>query len=131
MTSSASEFLNRSHEVFVRNETEKEKSHQFHTGVMYLALGCVDMTLLIGSFVLGRLPLGLIALVIISAFSLRFLLKRIRVPQYRNIVITEHGHNYHACLEGGPAIWANGNTQREAIGNLIQTHGDTFRVWVK
>jgi hypothetical protein len=44
------------------------------------------------------------------------------------IMITKRTKDYVAWIEGHPEIWANGNTPREAIGNLVWTHTEHFGI---
>jgi hypothetical protein len=49
------------------------------------------------------------------------------------IVVTERkdANDYHACLNGRPEIWCCGKTQDEAIGSLIRTHAEIFKIEVE
>ena len=47
------------------------------------------------------------------------------------IVIEKRGVDFKAFLEGNPKIWATGWTHDSAVGNLIRSHPDTFKIEIK
>lgn len=47
------------------------------------------------------------------------------------IVVTKRTDDWHACLENNTAIWACGKSLDEAIGDLIRTHQDVFKIEVQ
>ena len=49
-----------------------------------------------------------------------------------NIVITKRSDDFHAALEGNPAIWSASRVSAdEAIGNLMRTHPEHFGVHIR
>ena len=44
------------------------------------------------------------------------------------IIVTRRIADYHACVEGHPEICGCGETRNEAIGELIRSHQDMFRI---
>jgi len=48
------------------------------------------------------------------------------------IIVTRKGDGmYNACLESDPKVWGRGKTENEAIGDLIKSHPDDFKVSVE
>ena len=46
------------------------------------------------------------------------------------IEVTRCSHDYHACIQGRPGVWASGRTPDEAIGDLIRCHAEEFNIHV-
>lgn len=48
-----------------------------------------------------------------------------------SIIVTRRSDDFHACVENESEFWACGKTPNAAIGNLIRTHPEIFRVRVR
>jgi len=46
----------------------------------------------------------------------------------RRIIYTKRSSDWHACLEGQPAIWGCGKSVDEAVGALVRNHPEQFGV---
>jgi hypothetical protein len=55
------------------------------------------------------------------------------IPGLQNskISITKRSDDYHACLEKHPEIWGCGKTIPQAIGDLIYSHRDKFKLVIE
>ena len=47
------------------------------------------------------------------------------------IIVTRRTEDYHACLENQTGIWGSGKTQDEAIGDVVRSHKDTFKIEIE
>jgi hypothetical protein len=44
------------------------------------------------------------------------------------IVVTQRTADYHAALASNPKIWGCGQSEEEAIGDLVRSHPEMFDV---
>ncbi len=49
----------------------------------------------------------------------------------RKVILTKRHDGVHACLEGNPGIWASGETQNEAVGDLVRFRPEKFELVIE
>lgn len=55
------------------------------------------------------------------------------VPEFRNskFIGMKEAPKYHAQIKGEPGYWSAGRSIDEAIGDLIKTHPERFKVTIR